>query len=75
MTEGMERRVNLMCNLSEAIEERGLERGLAKGTAERLVKSVEANMRIYGIDLETACRGNDISVEEYRKAKELLKEL
>lgn len=79
MTEGMERRVNLMCNLSEAIEERGLERGLeqglAKGTAERLVKSVEANMRNYGIDLETACRGNDISVEEYRKAKELLKEL
>lgn len=68
-----------MCNLSEAIEERGLERGLeqglAKGTAERLVKSVEANMRNYGIDLETACRGNDISVEEYRKAKELLKEL
>ena len=31
MTQGMERRVNIMCNLSEAIEEHGIERGIEKG--------------------------------------------
>lgn len=32
--------MNIMCNLSEVIEERGIE----KGSAQRLVKSIEANM-------------------------------
>lgn len=68
MTQNIERRVNIMCNLSAAIEERGIE----QGNAQRLIKSIEANMRNFKIDLETACEGNDITVEEYWKAKELL---
>lgn len=70
MTQRMERSEKLMCNLSEAIEERGLEQGLEKGEALRLVKSIEANMRNFHIDLETACTGNEVTVEEYLKAKE-----
>lgn len=76
MTQNIERRVNIMCNLSEVIEERGIERGIEKGieqgSAQRLVKSIEANMRNFKIDLETACKGNDITVEEYWTAKELI---
>ncbi len=61
-----------MCNLSEVIEERGIERGIERGSAQRLEKSIEANMRNFKIDLETACKGNDITVEEYWTAKELI---
>ena len=45
---------------------------MEQSDARRLVQSVEANMRNFNIDLETACRGNDITVEEYKSAKELL---
>lgn len=76
MTQDIERRVNTMCNLSEVIEERGInkgiEKGIEKGNAQRLVKSIEANMRNFEIDLETACKGNEITVEEYWTAKELV---
>ncbi len=72
MTQNIERRVNIMCNLSEVIEERGIERGIEQGSAQCLVKSIEANMRNFKIDLETACKGNDITVEEYWTAKKLI---
>ena len=48
---------------------KGIEQGIEQGEALRLVKSIEANMRNFHIDLETACKGNDVTVEEYRKAK------
>ncbi|MBQ7944117.1 MAG: Rpn family recombination-promoting nuclease/putative transposase [Lachnospiraceae bacterium] len=50
-----------MCETLDYIEERG--------DAKRLVQSVEAIMRNFNIDLETACKGNDTTVEEYQKAK------
>lgn len=74
MTEKVERRVNVMCNLSGAIEERGIEQGIERGEAIRLVKSIEANMRNFHIDLETACKGNDVTVEDYWKAKKCIGE-
>lgn len=75
MTQNMERWVNIMCNLSEVIEERGIEKGIEKGNAQRLVKCIEANMRNFGIDLETACKGNDITIKEYWTAKELISKI
>ena len=49
--------------------EEGEEYGLVKGDAIRLVKSVDANMRNLQLDLETACRGLDTTVDEYYEAK------
>ncbi|HJC57677.1 MAG TPA: hypothetical protein H9700_09990 [Candidatus Eisenbergiella intestinipullorum] len=43
------------------------------GDAKRLVKSVEAVMKIFHADLQTACEGVGSSVEEYTKAASLLK--
>ena len=40
-----------------------------EGRAEMIVKSVEA-MKNFGIDLQKACEGIGITVEEYRRAKE-----
>lgn len=78
MTQEMERSEKLMCNLSEAIEERGIKRGIEqgieRGDAMRLVKSIEANMRNFHIDLETACKGNEVTIEDYWKAKKSISE-
>ena len=35
-----------------------------------LVKNVESAMQNFKIDLEKACQGIGVTVEEYRKAKE-----
>lgn len=54
--------------------EKGIEQGIERGEAIRLVKSIEANMRNFHIDLETACKGNDVTVEDYWKAKKCIGE-
>lgn len=74
MTQEMERSEKLMCNLSETIEERGIKKGIERGEAMRLVKSIEANMRNFHIDLEIACKGNEVTVEDYWKAKKCIGE-
>ena len=40
------------------------------GDASRLIKSVEAAMEHFQVDLQTACTGLGTTVAEYRKAKE-----
>ena len=70
-----------MWNLGEAIEQEALRKGRREGRkegsrmgdAKRLVKSVEAVMKIFHADLQTACEGVGSSVEEYTKAASLLK--
>ncbi len=48
----------------------GISEGIREGRAETLVKSVETVMKNFGIDLEKACEGIGITVEEYYRAKE-----
>ena len=66
-----------MCNLSEAIEEQALRKGRKEGSltgdAIRLVKSAEAAMKSFHVDLKTACEGIGASLEEYDRAVRLLK--
>lgn len=50
--------------------EQGIEQGMERGRANTLIKSVEAAMQNFGIDLKKACEGLGASVEEYEKAKE-----
>ena len=52
--------------------ERGMELGIKQGRLEALVNSVELSMKNFHVDLQTACKGMEISVEEYEKAKQLL---
>ena len=52
-------------------EKTGYDKGKEEGDSSRLIKSVEAAMRKFNVDLQTACEGIGTSVEEYRKAKEL----
>lgn len=57
-------------NILEIGIERGKELGLEQGQLRTLVKSVELSMKNFGIDLQKACDGLEISVEEYEKAKQ-----
>ena len=56
-------------NILEIGIEHGKELDLEQGSLETLVKNVEAAMKNFGIDLPAACKGLEISVEEYEKAK------
>lgn len=47
----------------------GYERGKAEGFGQTLVRNIEAAMKNFGISLEKACAGLDVTVEEYRRAK------
>ena len=52
--------------------EAGLILGHTRGVAETLIKNVETLMKNLDIDLQKACEGLGISVEEYERAKEKL---
>lgn len=43
--------------------------GFENGHSQNLVHNIEAVMKNFGIDLEKACSGLDVSVEEYQRAK------
>lgn len=81
MTEGMERRVNIMCNLSDTIEERGinkgiergLEQGIERGEAKQLIDNIMSLQRKLNLSVEEACKLLDVSMEQYRTALELIK--
>lgn len=51
-------------------EEIGLEKGREEGRLRTLVENVESAMKNFKIDLQQACAGLGISVEEYEKAKQ-----
>lgn len=53
-------------------KEIGKELGEEQGRIRTLVKNVESSMKNFHIDLQTACNGLDISIEEYEKAKQQL---
>ena len=50
----------------------GRKEGSLLGDAARLVKSAEAAMKSFHVDLKTACEGIGASVEEYDRAAKLL---
>jgi len=64
----------VMCEALDEYWQDGVNTGIERGEAIRLVKSIEANMRNFHIDLETACKGNDVTVEDYWKAKKSISE-
>lgn len=56
----------------QTLLEDGREEGWAAGKAEALVSSVRAVMENFHLDLEGACRGIGITLEDYYKSKEAL---
>lgn len=51
------------------ILEIGIEHGKELESLKTLVKNVESAMKNFSIDLPSACKGLEISVEEYEEAK------
>ncbi len=51
------------------IFETGIELGIEQGNLKTLVRSVELSMKNFQVNLQEACQGLEISVEEYENAK------
>ena len=66
-TEKVEEVLNTMCNLSDLIEEKGIENGIEKGMTEAIVMSLQNLMETMGFSLEKACQALKVPVEEYEK--------
>lgn len=56
-------------NIFEIGVERGKELGMEQGQLTTLVRSVELYVKNFHMDLQEACKGLEISVEDYEKAK------
>ena len=52
------------------ILEIGLEQGIEQGRAHTLIENVEAAMKNFHVDLQGACEGLGVSLDEYNRAKE-----
>lgn len=59
--------VRKMCNLSEAIEERGIKRGIERGIERGKIEAVIQLADKLGISITEACNLLDIPVETYEK--------
>ncbi|MDE7199534.1 MAG: hypothetical protein K2O15_11730, partial [Lachnospiraceae bacterium] len=59
----------LEMNIFETGVERGIELGIEQGNLKTLVRSVELSMKNFQVNLQEACQGLEISVEEYENAK------
>lgn len=68
-----ERRVNLMCNLSDNVFEDGIEAGIAKGRAEERIELIKNLMQSMNIDVKAAMNALKIPEEEQEKYIKLIK--
>ena len=63
-----------MCNLSDTIEQRGIEKGIERGEAVKLYELVNRYMKKNNCTVEEACDVMGVLPEEYRMAEELVRE-
>lgn len=57
-------------NIFEIGVERGKELGIEQGSFRTMIRHVELNMKNLHLTLEEACKGLEISVEDYENAKQ-----
>ncbi|MBD5507530.1 MAG: hypothetical protein HDR05_05665 [Lachnospiraceae bacterium] len=57
-------------NIFEIGVERGKELGIEQGRIKTLVRNVELSMKNFHMNIQEACEGLEISVEEYEDAKQ-----
>lgn len=50
-------------------KELGIEQGIEQGSLRSMIRYVELNMKNFHLTLQEACKGLEISVEEYENAK------
>lgn len=63
-------RMNILeIGLEQGIEQ-GIEQGLEQGRAHTLIENIEAAMKNFHVDLQGACEGLGVSLDEYNRAKE-----
>ena len=69
MTQELEREVSGMCNLSEGVEQKGIEKGIARG----IIISIQNLMESMGWSIEQAMDALQITTEERKGYLNMLK--
>ena len=80
MTQAMERKVSVMCNLSKGVIEKGfakgmtegMAQGMAQGMAHGIVSSIQSLMETMGLPLEQAMAALKVPEDERQNYRELL---
>ncbi|MDR2834116.1 MAG: hypothetical protein LBV67_10420, partial [Streptococcaceae bacterium] len=70
----LESEVNLMCNLSQGVEDKGIQIGIARGIEQGKINNtidIAKNGIINGIDLNTISLMTGLSVDEIEKLKQI----
>lgn len=62
MTEKIEEEVEEMCNLSDGVENKGIQKGIKQGTLSTLCELVLDNL----LDVKEAAKRLDVTVEEFQ---------
>ena len=77
MTQELEREVSEMCNLSERVEQKGIEKGIAKGRTYGIVEGIATSIRnlmeSMGWSIEQAMDALQIPTEERNAYLNMLK--
>ena len=77
MTQELEREVSEMCNLSERVEQKGIEKGIAKGRTYGIVEGIATSIRnlmeSMGWSIEQAMAALQIPTEERNGYLNILK--
>ena len=73
MNTGYGREIDLMCNLSGRIEEKGLEKGLEQGKAIELINTIEKLKETLSVPLEEVLGILGKTMQDYTSAQRLLK--
>lgn len=77
-TKKLDKEMRQMCNLSDLVEERGIERGIERGRnygeASRLISIVDTFVNKNGVALEKALDTLSVSIREYEDAKLIISE-
>ena len=76
MTQAMERKVSVMCNLSKGVEEKGMAKGMAEGVAKgmtnAILTSIKNLVKNMGVSVEQAMSALEIPEAERQKYLDLL---
>lgn len=69
LTQELEGGINNMCNLSDVVEERGIEKGKEEGKIITLIKSIKSLMDNMQLSFEQACKALQLSEEDVNLIK------
>lgn len=74
MTQALESKVSLMCNLSKGVEEKGIEKGIQKGIEKGIQKGLDKGITAMILTLKELQISSDVILDQIREKFDLTEE-